>query len=166
MWCAPVRLRRLMSCQPMLGPVVHPPLSSLSWFFALSAVVKTPRTRVLGPSGSWIRRKICMLFSGEVRGGPAGAGWSPSGSCWWCGVAGSRSAEVVLVEVVLDRRGLGLGGGGRTAATAGDRLRGGLLGLLLGLLDDRLGLRGGGTDRKSTRLNSSHVEISYAVFCL
>src|SRR5204863_9810601 len=26
-------------------------------------------------------------------------------------------------------------------------------------------LRGGG-DRKSTRLNSSHVEISYAVFCL
>src|SRR5699024_11811916 len=25
---------------------------------------------------------------------------------------------------------------------------------------------GGGTDRKSTRLNSSHVSISYAVFCL
>src|SRR5204862_2780969 len=29
-------------------------------------------------------------------------------------------------------------------------------------LDVRLGVR----DRKSTRLNSSHVEISYAVFCL
>src|SRR5438874_4102022 len=27
-------------------------------------------------------------------------------------------------------------------------------------------LRGGQVDRKSTRLNSSHVEISYAVFCL
>src|SRR5690349_21878049 len=26
--------------------------------------------------------------------------------------------------------------------------------------------RGGDEDRKSTRLNSSHVEISYAVFCL
>src|SRR5690606_40139033 len=26
--------------------------------------------------------------------------------------------------------------------------------------------RGSGTDRKSTRLNSSHVKISYAVFCL
>src|SRR6266496_4481739 len=26
--------------------------------------------------------------------------------------------------------------------------------------------RGRGADRKSTRLNSSHVEISYAVFCL
>src|SRR5690349_24532857 len=26
--------------------------------------------------------------------------------------------------------------------------------------------RTSGTDRKSTRLNSSHVEISYAVFCL
>src|SRR5437868_12681659 len=25
---------------------------------------------------------------------------------------------------------------------------------------------GGGSDRKSTRLNSSHVSISYAVFCL
>src|SRR6266511_964178 len=25
---------------------------------------------------------------------------------------------------------------------------------------------GAGTDRKSTRLNSSHVKISYAVFCL
>src|SRR3989442_10802787 len=27
-------------------------------------------------------------------------------------------------------------------------------------------LRDGGADRKSTRLNSSHVRISYAVFCL
>src|SRR5690349_23437241 len=32
----------------------------------------------------------------------------------------------------------------------------------------RLGMeeQGGKADRKSTRLNSSHVEISYAVFCL
>src|SRR5690606_40067455 len=29
-----------------------------------------------------------------------------------------------------------------------------------------LRLRGGEGDRKSTRLNSSHVKISYAVFCL
>src|SRR5690349_25164561 len=28
------------------------------------------------------------------------------------------------------------------------------------------GFRRGSIDRKSTRLNSSHVEISYAVFCL
>src|SRR5690625_5829850 len=28
------------------------------------------------------------------------------------------------------------------------------------------GLPGGASDRKSTRLNSSHVAISYAVFCL
>src|SRR6476620_12077896 len=28
------------------------------------------------------------------------------------------------------------------------------------------GRRGGGGDRKSTRLNSSHANISYAVFCL
>src|SRR3712207_7162703 len=30
----------------------------------------------------------------------------------------------------------------------------------------RLGLRGAAEDRKSTRLNSSHANISYAVFCL
>src|SRR5690554_7579777 len=30
----------------------------------------------------------------------------------------------------------------------------------------RLELKGVGLDRKSTRLNSSHVRISYAVFCL
>src|SRR5690349_23753216 len=30
----------------------------------------------------------------------------------------------------------------------------------------RARLQGNGQDRKSTRLNSSHVEISYAVFCL
>src|SRR5438874_9275891 len=29
-----------------------------------------------------------------------------------------------------------------------------------------LGIEGAQRDRKSTRLNSSHVEISYAVFCL
>src|SRR3712207_8343506 len=34
--------------------------------------------------------------------------------------------------------------------------------------DDRLarGIEGGPGDRKSTRLNSSHANISYAVFCL
>src|SRR5436305_10038824 len=32
--------------------------------------------------------------------------------------------------------------------------------------DPRQGHRGAGGDRKSTRLNSSHVRISYAVFCL
>src|SRR2546430_7777285 len=30
----------------------------------------------------------------------------------------------------------------------------------------RIAVRGSGTDRKSTRLNSSHSQISYAVFCL
>src|SRR5690349_24158989 len=32
--------------------------------------------------------------------------------------------------------------------------------------DLRVGVVGAPRDRKSTRLNSSHVEISYAVFCL
>src|SRR5204862_6084618 len=37
---------------------------------------------------------------------------------------------------------------------------------LLGLWPARGRAAGARTDRKSTRLNSSHVEISYAVFCL
>src|SRR5690554_7200418 len=32
--------------------------------------------------------------------------------------------------------------------------------------EDQADLDGDGVDRKSTRLNSSHVRISYAVFCL
>src|SRR5690349_24017152 len=35
-----------------------------------------------------------------------------------------------------------------------------------GLLQPLVGGAAGRRDRKSTRLNSSHVEISYAVFCL
>src|SRR3712207_8973972 len=34
------------------------------------------------------------------------------------------------------------------------------------VLDARVGALPGGLDRKSTRLNSSHANISYAVFCL
>src|SRR5690348_18195425 len=45
-------------------------------------------------------------------------------------------------------------GGGRRRHRGGQRLRG------------QHGSRGGDSDRKSTRLNSSHPSISYAVFCL
>src|SRR3989442_9919987 len=52
--------------------------------------------------------------------------------------------------------------GSRTAPGAHDR---GLLGdLVLFDFQPERGVRNG--DRKSTRLNSSHVRISYAVFCL
>src|SRR2546430_8729333 len=37
---------------------------------------------------------------------------------------------------------------------------------LVNLREHRLALRVSGLDRKSTRLNSSHSQISYAVFCL
>src|SRR5258707_2983860 len=56
------------------------------------------------------------------------------------------------------------------------RFHGPILGLLGGWASDRLGAKqtiaislaftGVFTDRKSTRLNSSHANISYAVFCL
>src|SRR3712207_8745145 len=50
-----------------------------------------------------------------------------------------------------------------SAPGTGPRLLLGLVGLGLVLLGLGLGLR---QDRKSTRLNSSHANISYAVFCL
>src|SRR5690349_23415829 len=65
---------------------------------------------------------------------------------------------------------------GRIRKTLRKKVRGGVdgrLNLLLGDVDIQveIELQGDqraaeGTDRKSTRLNSSHVEISYAVFCL
>src|SRR3712207_7469998 len=51
-------------------------------------------------------------------------------------------------------------GGGRHAARPGADHHGGGAG---GVAGDR---PGGSRDRKSTRLNSSHANISYAVFCL
>src|SRR5260221_1979968 len=53
------------------------------------------------------------------------------------------------VALMLQATGLGLSAGGRE---------------LIGALD--LARRARSTDRKSTRLNSSHTVISYAVFCL
>src|SRR3712207_7854590 len=42
-----------------------------------------------------------------------------------------------------------------------------LVGLLVHRVDaERAGVEGDRLDRKSTRLNSSHANISYAVFCL
>src|SRR3712207_7033335 len=57
-----------------------------------------------------------------------------------------------------------LGGGLRAAAAAAGRRGGGLLPHLPGSHGQRRTPRKG--DRKSTRLNSSHANISYAVFCL
>src|SRR3712207_7583711 len=60
-------------------------------------------------------------------------------------------------------RGGGRQGGGRHRGLGGRRHRGRAGGL--GLAGRRV-RSGRGQDRKSTRLNSSHANISYAVFCL
>src|SRR5690348_17954872 len=64
-----------------------------------------------------------------------------------------RSADRLVGRLVVLGR--------RVAAAAADREVHLELGLLLERRDVRLGV-----DRKSTRLNSSHPSISYAVFCL
>src|SRR2546430_13112680 len=64
------------------------------------------------------------------------------------------------------------GGDGHPGEQAGEEGVGGGLAVARGVepslqqLDEDLGDRDGRADRKSTRLNSSHSQISYAVFCL
>src|SRR5947209_11349265 len=62
------------------------------------------------------------------------------------GEVSGHAGEAVFVR---DVRAAGVRGGGAPGAGNPDRRRG-----------------AGGGDRKSTRLNSSHANISYAVFCL
>src|SRR5437867_5767369 len=61
------------------------------------------------------------------------------------------------------RRGDGRGGGLTTLALMAELAA---AGIRLDVNGDRLVARGRRLDRKSTRLNSSHRTISYAVFCL
>src|SRR5690625_6245971 len=81
------------------------------------------------------------------------------------GVDGDLHGVPDVVDLII--------GQGRHIVRSG--LRGGVLGGLLQRLRCRIGVVLGRcvaedstteTDRKSTRLNSSHVAISYAVFCL
>src|SRR5579872_1973336 len=80
--------------------------------------------------------------------GPAGSGqpWIPEGSC--SGSGGGGSTPTPTAKPTPTTSGGGGGGGGKTFAPYAD----------ISLAS--------GEDRKSTRLNSSHVRISYAVFCL
>src|SRR2546426_6097625 len=80
-----------------------------------------------------------------------------------------RSAPFVCVGVALTRPFAQGPGGQPVSADKGRHERGNELDLRLLANDreyhlDRTGL--GHRDRKSTRLNSSHLVISYAVFCL
>src|SRR5690606_39494794 len=86
-----------------------------------------------------------------------------------------HDALPISVRAAPPRSAASLRGGARAAAAARQPV-----GPIQALSDSRLSSRsrigdrcprhgGGGTghqDRKSTRLNSSHVKISYAVFCL
>src|SRR5215469_8225938 len=81
-------------------------------------------------------------------GGGRGDRPRPAGGHEPLGGPAESPVVLVLVEIVL---------GGRPRLVH-DRRE-----LTVGVLHDRQRLLG---DRKSTRLNSSHVEISYAVFCL
>src|SRR5690606_40278291 len=73
----------------------------------------------------------------------------------------SRSSRVSTSEMVAGR--------GAGAGCMGRRLAAGALAAAVRLIrirDIASRIRDSTKDRKSTRLNSSHVKISYAVFCL
>src|SRR3712207_8006675 len=84
-----------------------------------------------------------------------------------------RSTLFPYTTLFRSERGPGGSGGGRPAGAAPALPRGAfelgalLLGLVAGARRGPGRLRGvADQDRKSTRLNSSHANISYAVFCL
>src|SRR5690625_4808637 len=79
----------------------------------------------------------------------AGAATAVSSAAGAAATAASGSASLEVLAAGLRESGVALGLLDRLAHIS-----------LPGLTGDR------GTDRKSTRLNSSHVAISYAVFCL
>src|SRR5690606_22091485 len=80
---------------------------------------------------------------------------------------GARASQDQVVDFPRVRglcQGLSDAGVGHQAGDAGQQVQVGLGG---GFRNQQEEQQAGGTaDRKSTRLNSSHVKISYAVFCL
>src|SRR3989475_2757602 len=72
---------------------------------------------------------------------------------WWNWVGGPLGAAIVLAGAALTPK---LGSASFIASVVGGQL-------VCSLVLDHFGLM---KDRKSTRLNSSHSQISYAVFCL
>src|SRR5690606_19676514 len=116
--------------------------------------------------------------------GSAHAARNSASSCWHAGTSvsgtnsppnspkrpsgpGSPITGAVVVSLMVGSR----SGGGRPAGRRGRVGRSQPLvehpveGAVVGVAPGRARWRLGG-DRKSTRLNSSHVKISYAVFCL
>src|ERR1039458_8306047 len=84
-------------------------------------------------------------------------------------IVGRRSAESVQAAggrfvIPIDHDGRSVAGG--DAAVVGSQEEGAEI--ARGVHDERAAAKGGpaDADRKSTRLNSSHLGISYAVFCL
>src|SRR6266496_5370217 len=92
-----------------------------------------------------------------VIGGPADGVVAQAG-----GGRYERPGQRRAVPAALDQQ--GAAGGGLDAGLAGAVVHDRLVAQRPGGQLEPAGQRGG--DRKSTRLNSSHVEISYAVFCL
>src|SRR5690625_1665406 len=106
----------------------------------------------------------CHVRAGRSRDGSGVEGVLDVGSVLLGGIVDGHAArqsrpEVVHVVVAVHRAPLrGVGGELRVLDHhSGDLAEGSV---------DRVGVPGVPRDRKSTRLNSSHVAISYAVFCL
>src|SRR5699024_10762910 len=100
--------------------------------------------------------------NGPVRSGPIDA--TDAISAGWSLFKNNPLPWVLISLITLVIRGL-VGALGVTDSAAMATFAN-LLSIVVGLVLQAFMLRGALLDRKSTRLNSSHVSISYAVFCL
>src|SRR5688572_31107355 len=101
-------------------------------------------------------------FALQTRARETDAGYVLTGRKLW--ITNAKEADIFIVFATVNPQ---LGYKGITAFI----VERGTPGFSVGKKEDKLGIRASSTcelilDRKSTRLNSSHSQISYAVFCL
>src|SRR5438270_5495663 len=108
--------------------------------------------------------------------GPAGITAGPDGSLWFTENVGNRIGKITPSGVITEYNagitanslpdGISAGPDGNLWFTEGFGNRIGKITTAGVVTEYSAGITAGSQDRKSTRLNSSHSQISYAVFCL
>src|SRR5690625_5175969 len=159
--CSPeVYTAEAARCAGLSWTAAHLAISSSGW-----RVWSPSLTRLRSSNSTWPVASTSTEPKGSSPSLRASVASSTHRRRWWRSSSLSRppvwSPAVVDMGAdpfVVDRGECGVQLGVQRGEVRGGRVGAGLLGAA--------GARNDGGDRKSTRLNSSHVAISYAVFCL